>query len=258
MPDVVRVSIVGAGGMGKAHAMALKAINEVNLLSVVDLVHEKAKQFASELGLRAYSNLSEMSNAEKVDAVWICTPSYSHCKVAIEAAKLGLHVFSEKPMALKIEDCNLITEAIIKNKVKYGLGFVERFSPFYTNVKQMVSDGKLGEISFAWSGRMGYLKPGTWYTNKAESGGMIVDLNIHDLDLLRWLCGDVDRVYSECSTRIFTEIDIYNNAWIVIKFRNGGMGTVGGSWISQFWHTIFGIIGERGAITKEGDSLNVE
>lgn len=245
MPDAVKVSIVGAGGMGRAHAMALKSLKEANLVSVVDVVYEKARQFASELGIRAYGSLRQMSGAEEIDAVWICTPSYSHSEVAIEAANLGLHVFSEKPMALKIDDCNLIAEAVRKNKIKYGLGFVERFSPFYTNTKKMVEDGKFGNVSFAWSGRMGYLGPGTWYTRKAESGGIIVDLNIHDLDLLRWLCGGVERIFAECSTKIFTEIDIYNNAWIVLRFRSGGMGMVGGSWISQFWHTMFGLVGER-------------
>ena len=228
----IRIGLIGSGRMGEvfAHHLAY-SIAEADFVAVADVNHEAAKRVASRYGVkRHYGDYVELLSQKDIDAVVIATPTKTHDKVVVDAANASKHIFSEKPLALTLQGCDTALTAVKAAGVKLQVGFMRRYDPAYLAAKQKIDAGVIGTpVMFKSVGR-DPKRTSLEFAHRANSGGLIMDMGIHDFDLARWLMGsEVKRVFSEGGCLVFPELKDVNdidNAVISLKFENGAVGAV--------------------------------
>jgi len=228
---MVNVAIIGAGFMGETHASSYKKINNSNIVAIVDRVEEKGKKLAEKFNTKFYTDIEDLIRNENVDAVDICVPTFVHKDIAIKAANAGKHILCEKPLTLSLKDADEMIGAVKRNNVKAMVGHVLRFWPEYIKIKKIVDSGKLGVPLFGFCERL--LVSPDWYEdnwglNEKNSGGVPLDLHIHDLDYLIWVFGEPSIVEAQgvYNPKLGGIIHIATN----IEFKNGKSGFAEGGW----------------------------
>ncbi|MDN5362358.1 MAG: UDP-N-acetylglucosamine 3-dehydrogenase [Moorella sp. (in: firmicutes)] len=190
--EVINIGIVGAGFIGEIHAAGYAHNPRARLAAVADIRTEKAGALAAQYGLKSYATLDEMLAAEKVDAVDVCLPSPFHREAVVQAAAAGKHILVEKPFAINLDDIDAMMAAVAAAGVRLMVAHVCRFMPEYMVVKSLVAAGKLGRPLFFGAWRES-ATPGwswnNWLLDRNQSGGTIMDLQIHDIDISNWLLG---------------------------------------------------------------------
>ncbi len=196
----VRVGLIGCGKVGQIHAAALRGIPEAELTAVCDLSAERVRSFADRYGTHGYTDVDAMLSEAKVEAVIIGTPHPLHAVPAIRAAKAGVHVLVEKPMAATLADCDAMLAAANKAGVVLGVISQRRFYEPVRRMKEAIDAGKIGRPAlgvftmYSWREPSYYQSDpwrGKWDT---EGGGVLVNQSPHQLDLLRWFIGPVAEV----------------------------------------------------------------
>jgi len=228
----IRIGLIGAGRMGKvfAHTLAF-TVSEVELLAVADVNPQASQEAAARYGIKhAYTNYHELLQRDDIDAVVIVTPTATHAEVIQAAAAAGKQVFSEKPLAQTLEACDQAIAAVKIAGVKLQIGFMRRFDPADVMAKQRIDAGEIGTpVMFRSTGR-DPKRTSLEFARRENSGGLIMDMGVHDFDLARWLMGsEVVRVHSEGGCLVYPELkevgDI-DNAMINLKFANGALGNI--------------------------------
>ena len=245
----MRVGIVGTGTMGEVHAAAWQAIG-VRLAGCSSSSSAQAEAFAKRYNTHSLSNYSELLN--NVDIVDICTPTATHTPLVLAAAKAGKHVICEKPIALTVDDGQAMVDAC--RGVRFFVGMVLRFFPQYRTAKQLVAGGRIGKPGVLRLKRVSYVpqNPEAWYFNEALSGGMVVDLMIHDFDYVRWVAGDVERVFA-LKTHASSGSAQYVQA--VLRLKRGTIALIEGGWAYPpgVFRTGFDLSGTDGLIEWSSD-----
>jgi predicted dehydrogenase len=208
---MVRVGLAGLGFMGGTHAQCHAAIPNAELAAVCDPEEDRRTKFADMYGATPYVSLEEML-ASDIDMVDICMPTYLHREAVEAVAAAKKHVLCEKPMALTPGDCDAMIAATQKAGVEFMTGHVIRFWPEYVVIKQILDSEKMGKIKWMSATRLS--PPPTWSWNEwlfdpKLSGGAVLDLHIHDLDLIAWTLGKPKAVYASG-----------------VKTKTGGLDTV--------------------------------
>lgn len=228
----IRVGLIGAGRMGKvfAHTLAFN-VPEVELLAVADSDLQTSQEAAARFGVKyQYTDYHTLLGRGDVDAVVIVTPTATHAEVIQAAAAAGKHIFSEKPLALTLEMCDQAIAAVDKAGVKLQLGFMRHFDPAYVMAKQRIEAGEIGTPVMFRSTSRDPKRTSLEFARRENSGGLIMDMGVHDFDLARWLMGsEVVRVQSEGGCLVYPELkevgDI-DNAIINLKFANDAIGNI--------------------------------
>lgn len=232
----VRVGLVGCGVMGRSLATQLRTIEQAELVAGCDVIEDAAKAFAEEFGVWVTTNLDELLSRDDIDAVLIATPAYLHAEQTVAAAKAGKHVFCEKPMALTVEDCDRMIEACRENNVNLMVGQVLRYFPIHSKVKELVDSGELGRLLCLTIHRLGGGFTGVWAKewrkSKALSGGMLMEVNIHELDYLRWVGGEVESIFAVGENFLHPDCDFPDCVLVTLKFRSGALGMLHASQVS--------------------------
>ena len=226
----MRIGVVGAGFIGAIHLSAYANMPEVEVVGVADALPQIAAAGAEVVGARAYSSYEDLVAAEEVDVVDVCLPTAYHRDLALEAAREGKHVILEKPIARNLEDAEAIIEAFDGNSKRLFIGHVVRFFPEYVRIKEMIDAGELGTIGVARTSRRSPFLTGwnDWYADWRMSGGVLLDLVIHDFDFLRWALGEVERVYAKgILGREYNRLDY---ALVTLRFEGGAIAHVEGQW----------------------------
>jgi UDP-N-acetyl-2-amino-2-deoxyglucuronate dehydrogenase len=223
-------AIVGCGHIAKKHAEAIEHIEGANLVAVCDKVPQAMDEYVKKYGAKPYENLTDMLNDPSIDVVNICTPSGLHAPIAVEAAKAKKHVIVEKPIALTLEDADSIINACKDNNVKLAVVHPNRFRPVVQELKRLMDEGRFGKLSHAnatvrWNRNQAYYDQAPWRGTKALDGGVLMNQAIHNIDLLIWLMGDVEEVYSMSATRL-RNIEAEDVSTGVVRFKNGALGVV--------------------------------
>lgn len=255
----VKVGIVGLGRLGRQHAENLAfRIPNCELLAVCSVIQEEAEQAQKEWGIKyAYTNYDEMLQNEELDAIFIASPSGFHCEQIEKALNAGFHVFSEKPLGLYLEEALRVQEVVNNHKDQvFMLGFMRRYDKSYAYAKKKIEEGKIGEPvlircygldpSKAISGFMQFAK-------NNYSGGLFLDMAIHDLDLARWYLGaEAKQVWAIGGAYAHPEFEKLNDAetgTALIKFENNKMGIfVAGRNCAHGYHIETEIIGTNGTL----------
>ncbi|CAI6048271.1 scyllo-inositol 2-dehydrogenase (NAD(+)) [Paenibacillus sp. JJ-100] len=250
----MRVAVLGCGTMGWVHARSYAKLKEIQLVGVCDVDKEEADKLAAACGTTAYERFEEMLSEVCPDVVSICLPTPLHCKYTVIAAEAGVHVICEKPVSSTAKEAEIMDVVCRSNQVRLLIAHVGRFFPAYADVAQQVTAGVIGKPGVAHSRRIGP-HPGllkNWYNDERESGGVIMDLMIHDIDYMRSVLGEVLTVYAQ--RRTFTHLDY---AWVTLKFDQGAIANLEGMWgYPGPFQTAMEFAGDQGVIRANSDETN--
>jgi len=215
---------VGTGGWGKNHVRVLNELQ--SLAAVCDMNVERANAFSKNFHVPAYSSLEEMLKKEKLDGVTICTPASTHFAMASKALSAGLHTFVEKPMTTTVKDGEtLIDEARSANRA-LTVGFIERFNPPITALKQMIAEGKMGEpilLEFHRENRRG---------ENISDVGIVKDASVHDIDTACWLFGEAPKVVYARVGAMYVPLEHEDFATILLGFSGQKTAFLVTNWIT--------------------------
>lgn len=231
--DFVKIAVVGAGFIGATHLDAYANIPEAEVACVADFDLDAAARGAALVGARAYSSYGEMAASEEFDVVDVCLPTSHHREAALAAADDGKHVILEKPIAGSVSEAEDILAAFEgdgEDGPRLFVGHVVRYFPEYVRIKAMVEAGELGEVGVVRTSRRSPMLDGwnDWYADRRRSGGVLVDLLIHDFDFLRWSLGEVERVFARGTAgREYNRLDY---ALATLRFASGAIAHVEGHW----------------------------
>jgi inositol 2-dehydrogenase len=228
----INIGLIGAGRMGKVYAQTLAfTVSEVRILALADLDPATAREQAERYAIPYhYTDYRQLLAREDIQAVVIATPTSTHVQVIIDAAAAGKHIFSEKPLSQTLPECDRALAAVKAAGVKLQMGFMRRFDPPYRAAKQKIDEGVIGTpVMFKSTGR-DPVRTSLEFARRENSGGMILDMGVHDFDTARWLMGsEVTRVQTEGGCLVYPELkdvgDI-DNAVINLRFANGGIGNI--------------------------------
>lgn len=226
------MGVIGLGRMGQVYAYhTARQIEEATLVAVADTNPQAIEQFAAQVpGVQVYHDYHDLLANPHVQGVIIASPTSTHAEVVISAAQAGKAIFCEKPLALTLKATDEAIAAVQRAGVPLQVGFMRRFDLGYVEAKRKIEAGVIGQpVTIRSIGRDPY-RTSLEYANPAISGGLIVDMGIHDLDSLRWLMGDeIQRVYTETAALVYPELrDVgdVDNAMITLRFVRGGLGNV--------------------------------
>lgn len=243
------------------HARSIERLREYAVIkSVYSREIEKARAFARRHGVgEFYDDWRRVVRDEEVDAVVIATPNYTHREIAVEAARRGKHVFLEKPIATRLEDAREIVGEAERSGVKLFIGHCLRYWPEYVRVREAVSRGEIGSPSVARVYRLSSFPRwgGGWHGYMEYSGGVVVDLAIHDIDFLVWTLGPVSRVYGVGGRFTRDSVDAIDHAMYIIEFENGAIAYGEASWAmpeTMPFTTYLEIAGSGGALAVDNRS----
>lgn len=252
---MVRIGMVGSGFMAETHLDAYSGIDGAEVVAVA--APNTAEEFVDERGLaaEAYGSVEELLDGATVDAVDVCSPTPTHRPVVTAAAERGVDAFCEKPIAGSLDDATAIEEAVSEAGITLAVGHVLRFFPQYERARETVESSGIGDPGVARARRRSPFPSwghGNWYADRDRSGGVLVDLAIHDLDYLRWVFGDVERVFARRS--VWTEGE---HGHVTLRFENGAAATVDASWglpPGQELDSSFELAGDDGLVEFDGDA----
>lgn len=246
----MRIGIVGSGFMGSVHAQAWSRL-PVTIAGITSLDHDKAQALATQFNTSAYESFDELLN--DVDVVDICTPTYLHHEMALVAARAKKHIVCEKPLALNAATAREIVDIASQMGVKLLVGHVVRFFPEYAQAKSIVEQGQIGKVAVVRLTRCSF-KPArgtvdSWFHDISKSGGMMLDLMIHDFDYARWLAGEVISVYAKNIANRFADVPA-DYALAILTHASGAITHVEGGWIypAPMFRTSLEIAGSHGLI----------
>jgi UDP-N-acetylglucosamine 3-dehydrogenase len=221
---MTKVGVVGTGGWGKNH---VRVLNELQFLAAIcDMNKERADSFSKKYHVPGYSSIDEMLKKEKLDAVTICTPASTHFAMASKALAAGLHTFVEKPMTTTVKDGEMLIETAKSANRTLTVGFIERFNPPITSLKQMIKEGKLGEpilLEFHRENRRG---------ENISDVGIVKDASVHDIDTACWLFGEVPKVVYARVGVMFVPLEHEDFATILLGFSGQKTAFLVTNWIT--------------------------
>ncbi len=251
----MNIGIIGTGFMGTTHAHAW-ANTGATIVGFLADPPSDAEVLARQYGAKACSDLSELlSLAEVVD---ICAPTHLHAEMAICAAKAGKHVVCEKPLALTVEQGEAMIRACRAAHVRLFVAHVVRYFPEYKLAAVQVHAGAIGRVATAEYRRLSYRpkKPtGNWFLDEAKSGGILLDLMIHDFDIARWIAGDVATVYAK-KISSFDKNSPIDYGEVILTHVSGALSHISGAWAypPPVFRTGFEIAGDGGLIQHDSEA----
>lgn len=212
-----RVGILGAGFIGRIHALNLRKDSRVQLVGIADVVPEPAARLAAEVGTKSFPSLEALFEAG-INAVYITTPNTMHVDPVLRALIAGVHVFSEKPMATSLEGAWFIREAAKRGNRVYQLGFNRRFASVYAFAKRLIEDGRIIPLEAQMKHNRGELKQPPWTGDPKVTGGYLYETPIHMFDMGRFLFGDVKELQGLARRSVYHELDGFI---VLVRFASG-------------------------------------
>jgi myo-inositol 2-dehydrogenase/D-chiro-inositol 1-dehydrogenase len=252
----LRIGIIGAGRIGRVHAESLAfRIPEAAPSAIADINGDAAQEVAERCGIpRVATDSKEILNDPAIDAVLICSPTETHANLIVGAARAGKHVFCEKPIDHSVSNIDRALQEVKRSGVKLQVGFNRRFDANFVRVHNAIVQGEIGTPHLMHIVSRDPGPPPLSYIK--TSGGIFLDMTIHDFDMARFLVGDeVESIYATGGVRVDPEIgragDL-DTAVIVLQFKNGVIGTIDNSRKAAYgYDQRVEILGSKGAIATE-------
>jgi predicted dehydrogenase len=281
--DNVRIGVVGLGAMGGFHASYLHEIEGARLAAVCDAMPGKAEKVAAGMAdvkakadarfasrvtepsaLGTFSSYEAMLDSKQVDAIIIATPHFQHPEIALAAFERGVHVLSEKPLAVHVKDARKVIAAHQKKpELTFGLVLQMRTVALYKKLKALIAEGELGDISRMtwlvtdWFRTWAYYASGGWRaTWQGEGGGVLINQCPHNLDLIQWLLGmQPGRVTAVASLGKTHPIEVEDEVSAILEFPNGAVGQFVTTTGEAPGTNRLEIAGDRGKVIAENGKL---
>ena len=231
--STIRFAVLGAGRIGQIHATNLaQRVTGAQLVACADIRVEAADELARRLGHpRGFSDYREVLDLPEVDAVVVCTPTNTHHEIIMAAAARGKQIFTEKPIALELSKIDEILAEVAARGVAFMVGFQRRYDPDFARVRAIVSEGGIGQVHMVRITSRDAVPPPEAFI--ATSGGLFLDMTIHDLDILRYVTGsEVTGVYAKAAVLVdpmFARAGDVDTAVITLTLANGALAAIDNS-----------------------------
>lgn len=245
-----KVGVIGLGGMGAVHGSKYATMSDVELYCF-DLALDRKKTFCERFGAREFGSIDELLT--KCDVVDVCLPTDLHLTIGLQAIAAGCAVFMEKPMCLTVADCKTLMDAASKANVPLMPAQVVRYFPEFKKANEQVRNGAVGNPAAIRTRRGGKAPAGVggWFGDYERSGGILLDLAIHDFDWIRWTFGEVEWVNSRARGVSRKETEDWNGdyALTTMTLASGAIAHVEATWMDPSgFRTTFEICGSEGMI----------
>lgn len=259
---MVKVGIIGAGRIGKVHAESIcTRVRNAKIKTIADpFMNDETAAWAKSMGIiNVTKDYKEILQDEEIDAVIICSSTDTHSPISVEAIEAGKHVFCEKPIDHDIDKIKKVIAALEKSKVKYQVGFNRRFDHNFKAVKDAVVNGKIGEPHIIKITSRDPEPPNPEYVK--VSGGMFLDMTIHDFDMVRFLAGcDATEVYVQSAVLVdkgIGEAGDVDTAVITLQMENGAIAVIDNSRKAVYgYDQRVEVFGSGGMVATANDSLS--
>ena len=213
----VRVGVLGAGFIGRIHALNLRRDARVRLVGVADVAPAAAQRLAAECETAALPSLDALLEAG-AEAVYVATPNTMHVEPVLRCLAAGVHVFSEKPMATSLEEAWRIREAARRSKAVYQLGFNRRFSNVYAFARRLIAEGRITPYAAQMKHNRGELQQPPWTGDPTVTGGYLYETPVHLFDMGRFLFGEVREISGYARRSVYAELDGFV---MLLRFHSG-------------------------------------
>jgi predicted dehydrogenase len=261
--EPLRIGLVGLGTMGRNHLEKEQTLEEAKIVAVADVVPAAVQAAVEKYGVRGFGSYQEMIGSGQIDAVLIATPHPFHAPIAVAAAERGLHVLSEKPIAVTVAEADRMLAAAAKAGVKLGVMFQTRTDPVFAKAREIVQSGEIGQVyrttmvATAWYRTQAYYDSGAWRgTWKDEGGGVVMNQAPHSLDVFVWLAGAPSRVEARAWTRGH-RIEVEDAVSAMLEYPNGATGYLYTSTAEWPGENRFEVVGDRGKLLLLDGQLRV-
>jgi 1,5-anhydro-D-fructose reductase (1,5-anhydro-D-mannitol-forming) len=226
--------IIGAGKIAERQMVsAMVQAPDQRLVAVMKRDRDQARRFAEQHGVpRFYDTVGALLADAEINAVYVATPPHLHAEQTIQAAEAGKHVLCEKPLALNTAQAQAMIDTCRANGVQLMVCYYQRYNTRHQQIKQLLADGAIGQITAARLNFSDYFPPtpGYWHHDPAISGGgPLLDLGIHCIDLLRYLCGEVAAVTALIDT-LAAASPVDDTATLLLKLTNGAQAVITSHW----------------------------
>lgn len=257
---MIKLGIIGAGRIGKVHAESItKYVANAEVKAIADpFMNEATKEWAKGLGIQdTYNDYNEVLNDPEIAAVLVCSSTNTHSQISIEALKAGKHVFCEKPIDHNLDRIKAVLAEVERTGLKFQVGFNRRFDHNFKAIKDAVVAGKIGDPHIIRVTSRDPEAPPAEYVK--VSGGIFLDMTIHDFDMVRFLSGsEVEEVYAAGTVLVdpaIGEAGDIDTAIITLKFANGALGVIDNSRRAAYGYDQRAeVFGSKGAVATGNDS----
>ena len=257
---MVTVGIIGAGRIGKVHTASIcNIVKNATIKTIADpFMNEETANWAKSMGVsNTTKDYKEILADPEIDAVLICSSTNTHSPISVEAIKAGKHVFCEKPIDHDVEKIKEVIDALKDSKVKYQVGFNRRFDHNFEAVRNAVAAGKIGDPHIIKVTSRDPEPPSAEYA--AVSGGMFLDMTIHDFDMVRYLAGcDAEEIYVQSAVLVdpaIGEAGDVDTAVITIKMENGAIAVIDNSRKAAYGYDQRAeVFGSKGMVATTNDT----
>lgn len=251
------IGIIGVGRIGRLHIENLIRFPQVKIKTISDIFIDDVKKWAQPIGIEhVTTDYHEIIADPHIQAVFICSPTTTHAQIIKESALAGKAIFCEKPLSFSVAETEEVLNVVKETGVKLQIGFNRRFDHSFQKVKETVEKGIIGETHLLKITSRDPEPPGKDYIK--NSGGMFMDMSIHDFDMARYLIdSEVEEVYVQGASLIdpiFKELWDVDTAIIVLKFANGTIGVIDNSRKAVYgYDQRVEVFGSKGAVSFEND-----
>lgn len=247
---MLKLALAGAGTLGGDHARNFASIEGCEIAVVYDVVAPSAEALAAEVGAEV-AQAEDRLYADDIDVVVITTPTPFHADYCVKAARAGKSIFCEKPLARTLEQGEAILEAVRDAGVTMMVGHVLRWFEPYAKARDLIRRGAVGDVGMVRLTRINTMPggAGSWFSKYDWSGGVILDMSIHDLDWVLWTLGPVKRVYAQ---GLYERMPVMDYALMSLRMESGAIVHVEGSWADLgLFRTSFEVAGSGGLIEHD-------
>jgi len=263
----VKIAVIGVGVMGSLHARDIHDLENTELAAICDIDRTRADHHAQMYGVPAFYDHREMLEKIKLDAVLVATPHYDHPPINMAAFERGIHVLTEKPIAVHVKAAKEMITAYQQAKEQYpdlvfAVMFQQRTYGFWKKIKSLIEAGELGRlirttwIITDWFRTQSYYDNGGWRaTWKGEGGGVLLNQCPHNLDLYQWFVGMPQRVTGFASIGKYHNIEVEDEVTAYLEYQNGMIGHISTSTAESPGTNRLEIVGEKGKLIFENSKL---
>ncbi|MDF2668543.1 MAG: oxidoreductase [Paenibacillus sp.] len=254
---MVNVAFVGAGGIAHTHFKVLADNEHARMVAVCDVVTENAQKAAQDYGMKAYSDVAQMLDSERIDALFLCVPPFAHGELEEMAAERGIHLMVEKPVGLSMEQVTRKAQAIRKGGIIATAGYCLRYHDVVDKAREYLSSREIGMVRAHHL--CGFVQT-PWWRVMEKSGGQLVEQATHMVDMTRYLCGDVSAVYGLMNYRMLQDkpgADIPSLASVGLEFLSGAIGHIDTACIQPDWRSGIEVLGHDYRLTLSGKTLTL-
>ena len=223
---MIKVAFVGCGGMQRVHCSILSKMDGVVIVGHCDTDHARAQSFADEFGGVAFDDHESLYGKARPDAVYIAVPPFAHVGMEESAAQRGIHLFIEKPIAIKRETAKRIAAVTRAAKIVTSVGYCWRYYDTVPIARQFLKGKCVSLVNGWWQGGMPEV---WWWREQDKSGGQFMEQTTHVLDMLRYLCGEVAEVYAMASAGCMSKVkgySVHDSGVVSLTFKSGAAGSI--------------------------------